>query len=137
MEDINTFKMLINGEWVNSSDGGCFESYNPANNKVWATFPEATVDDVDQAVRAARDAFENESWSNISPTERGDSLRRLAELLISNAEELGRIECMDTGKLFKETRWQANYLAEYYKFFAGCADKVNGDTLPIDKSEML
>ncbi len=137
MEDINTFKMLINGEWVNSSDGGCFESYNPANNKVWATFPEATVDDVDQAVRAARDAFENESWSNISPTERGDSLRRLAELLISNAEELGRIECTDTGKLFKETRWQANYLAEYYKFFAGCADKVNGDTLPIDKSEMF
>ena len=64
-------------------------------------------------------------------------MRRLAAILVEHAEPLGQIEATDTGKLFKETRWQADYLAEFYTFFAGCADKVSGDTLPIDKPDMF
>ena len=135
MADIKNYKMLINGSWTDAENGATFESVNPATGSTWARIPEATANDVDRAVCAAEQAFSQGEWANMTPTQRGHCLRRLADLLIEHSESLGRIECLDTGKMFKETRWQANYVAEYYTFFAGCADKVNGDTLPIDKPD--
>ncbi len=135
MKEIKNYKMLINGSWIDAENGATFESVNPATGKTWARIPEATADDVDRAVCAAEQAFSQGDWAIMTPTQRGHCLRRLADLLIEHSESLGRIECLDTGKMFKETRWQANYVAEYYYFFAGCADKVNGDTLPIDKPD--
>ena len=135
MADIKNYKMLINGSWTEAENGATFESVNPATGSTWARIPEATANDVDRAVCAAAQAFSQGEWANMTPTQRGHCLRRLADLLIEHSESLGRIECLDTGKMFKETRWQANYVAEYYTFFAGCADKVNGDTLPIDKPD--
>lgn len=88
-------------------------------------------------MRAAHAACYEGPWSQMTPTERGHCLRRLAELLKANAERLGEIETRDTGKMFKETRWQANYIAEFFHFYAGCADKIHGDTLPIDKPDMF
>ena len=73
----------------------------------------------------------------MTPTERGHSLRRLADLLAEKSEELGRIEAIDTGKMLKETRWQAKYIAEFFHFYAGCADKISGETLPIDKPDLF
>ena len=73
----------------------------------------------------------------MTPTERGDCLRRLADVLASKSEELGRIETVDTGKMLKETKWQAKYISQFFNFFAGCADKVSGDTLPIDKADLF
>ncbi|MDH3740984.1 MAG: aldehyde dehydrogenase [Hyphomicrobiales bacterium] len=137
MTDIQTYNMLIDGKWVPASNGEAFDSFNPATGKVWATVPKASADDVDRAVRAADRAFNEGAWPAMSPTERGHCLRRLAGILVEHAEPLGTIEAIDTGKLFKETRWQANYLAEFYHFFAGCADKVAGDTLPIDKPDLF
>ena len=99
--------------------------------------PEATEDDVDKAVRAADRAFNEGPWATMSPTERGHCLRRLADLLTENSEELGRIEAIDTGKMLKETRWQAKYIAEFFHFYAGCADKISGETLPIDKPDLF
>jgi acyl-CoA reductase-like NAD-dependent aldehyde dehydrogenase len=64
-------------------------------------------------------------------------LRKLAELLADKSEELGRVETIDTGKMLKETRWQAKYIAEFFNFYAGCCDKVMGETLPIDKPDMI
>ena len=135
MADIKNYKMLINGSWTDAENGATFESVNPATGSTWARIPEATANDVDRAVCAAEQAFSQGEWANMTPTQRGHCLRRLADLLIEHSESLGGIECLDTGKMFKETRWQANYVAEYYTFFAGCADKVNGDTLPIDKPD--
>ncbi|NNF76711.1 MAG: aldehyde dehydrogenase family protein, partial [Rhizobiales bacterium] len=137
MADIKTYQMLIDGVWSDAEDGATFDAINPATGKVWAQIPEATANDVDRAVRAADRAFSEGAWPAMSPTERGHCLRRLATILVEHAEPLGQIEATDTGKLFKETRWQANYLAEFYTFFAGCADKVAGDTLPIDKPDMF
>lgn len=137
MADLKTYQMLIDGEWVDASDGVTFESVNPATGEPWARIAEATEDDVDRAVRAADKAFNEGAWPAMSPTQRGHCLRKLAQILIDYAEPFGRTEAIDTGKLFKETRWQADYLAEFYTFFAGCADKVNGDTLPIDKPDMF
>jgi len=134
---MKTYKMLIDGEWVLSSDGGTFPSMNPATGENWAEIPEASADDVNRAVRAAHQACYEGSWAKMSATERGHCLRRLADLLADQSEHLGEIETRDTGKMFKETRWQAKYISEFYHFFAGAADKIAGDTLPVDKPDMF
>jgi len=132
---IQDFKMFIDGEWVASSSNKKIETFNPENNEVWATVPEANEEDVDKAVKAAQRAFEK-TWGNLHPTERGKYLRAIADQLRQNAEHLGRIETIDTGKLYRETKTQANYIAEYYDYFAGLADKVEGTVVPIDKPNM-
>ncbi len=137
MTDLKHYKMLIDGEWVGASDGALFESINPTTGKAWAMIPEATADDVDRAVRAADRAFNHGAWPGMTATQRGQCLRRLADLLLEKSEAFGTIETIDTGKLLKETRWQARYIAEFFHFFAGCADKIHGDTLPIDKPDMF
>ena len=129
------YKMYINGEWMNSSSGRKIETLNPENNEVWATVPEANDADVDLAVQSAQKAFDS-SWSKLFPQERAKYLRLIANELRNNAEYLGKIETIDTGKLFRETKTQANYIAEYYDYFAGLADKVEGTVLPIDKEDM-
>ena len=135
MSKIQNFKMFIDGEWVESSSGKKIETLNPELNEVWATVPEANEEDVDKAVKAAQHAFEN-SWSNLHPRERAKFLRNIGKQLRENAEHLGKIETIDTGKLFKEIKTQATYIAEYYDYFAGLADKVEGTVVPIDKPDM-
>jgi len=137
MSDIKTYKMLIDGAWVGASDGQTFDSINPATGAVWSRVPEATAEDVERAVEAAHRAFTSGPWASMLPSERGRCLRKLADLLADKSEELGRTESIDSGKMFKETRWQAKYIAEYFHFYAGCADKVSGETLPIDKPDMF
>jgi len=135
MSKIQNFKMYIDGQWVDSSSGKKIETLNPENNKVWATVPEANEKDVDKAVQSAQNAFEN-SWSQLHPRDRAKYLRSIADQLRVNAEHLGKIETTDTGKLYRETKTQANYIAEYYDYFAGLADKVEGTVVPIDKPDM-
>lgn len=130
------YEMLIDGAWCGASDGAAFESSNPATGQVWATVPEATAADVDRAVEAADAAMEG-PWGRMTPTERGRCLRRLGDLMAENSEHLGRIETIDTGKMFKETAWQARYIAEFLHFYGGAADKISGETLPIDKPDMF
>ena len=137
MAKITGYQMLIGGDWVDAADGGTFDSVNPVDGKVWSRVPEATEADVDRAVEAAHAAFTTGPWAGMTPTERGKCLRRLGDLLADHSEGLGRTESVDTGKMLKETRWQAKYIAEFFHFFAGCADKVSGETLPIDKPDMF
>ena len=135
MTKIKNFKMYIDGQWVDSETGKTIETLNPENNEVWATVPEASVEDVNKAVKAAQSAFVN-SWANLHPRDRAKYLRSLANQLRENAEHLGTIETKDTGKIYRETKTQANYIAEYYDYFAGLADKVEGTVVPIDKPDM-
>jgi len=135
MTEIQNFKMYIDGQWVDSESGKTIETLNPENNEVWATVPEASAKDVDSAVKAAQNAFEK-SWANLHPRDRAKYLRSLANQLRDNAEHLGTVETKDTGKIFRETKTQANYIAEYYDYFAGLADKVEGTVVPIDKPDM-
>ena len=134
MSKIQDFKMYIDGEWVDSSTGKKIETLNPENNEVWATVPEANEKDVDKAVQSAQVAFD--TWSKLHPRDRAKYLRSIADQLRANAEHLGKVETIDTGKLFRETKTQANYIAEYYDYFAGLADKVEGTVVPIDKPDM-
>ena len=132
---LKEYKMYINGECVDAENKKTFESLNPENNEPWAIVPEASAKDVDKAVRSAQKAFEGE-WPKLFPKERAKYLRAIASQLRENAELLGKIETIDTGKLFRETKTQANYIAEYYDYFAGLTDKVEGTVLPIDKPDM-
>jgi (Z)-2-((N-methylformamido)methylene)-5-hydroxybutyrolactone dehydrogenase len=136
MTGLSRYQMFIDGQWLDAGDAKTFPSINPATGEIWAEIPEATAEDVDLAVRAANRAFNEGEWANMLPTSRGKMLRKLADLLAQKSEELGRIETIDTGKMLKETRWQAKYIAEFFHFYAGAADKVMGQTLPIDKPDM-
>ena len=137
MAEITTYQMLVNGQWADASDGKRYDSIDPASGVVWATMAEATEEDVNRAVAAAVAAGSTGPWAQMTPTERGKCLRRLGDLLADASEQLGRVETRDTGKMFKETRWQATYIAEYFHFYAGAADKIEGSTLPIDKPNMF
>ena len=136
MTELKSYRMLIDGAWVDAGDGGTFTSTNPTTEQPWATIPEATADDVNRAVEAAHRAFTEGPWARTTPSERGKYLRKLGDLLADRSEELGRTETIDTGKLLKETRWQAAYIADIFHYNAGLADKVHGDTLPIDKHDL-
>lgn len=137
MAELKSYKMLIDGEWVSASDGATFESVNPTTGQAWAMIPEATAEDVDRAVQAAERAFSSGPWVTMTPSQRGKCLRKLGDLLADKSEDLGKVETIDTGKMLKETRWQARYIAEFFHFFAGCSDKIHGETLPIDKPDMM
>ncbi|MCB1379070.1 MAG: aldehyde dehydrogenase [Alphaproteobacteria bacterium] len=136
MAQLKRYQMFIDGEWVNASAGKTFDSINPATGEAWAEIPEADAQDVDRAVRAAHRAFSEGDWATMVPSARARYLRKLAELLAHKSEDLGRTETIDTGKMLKETRWQAKYIGEFFHFYAGAADKVMGSTLPIDKPDM-
>jgi len=135
MTKLKEYKMYIDGKWIDAENKKTFESLNPENNEPWALIPEASEKDVNNAVEAAQKAFEGE-WPKLFPRERAKYLKAIANQLRENAEHLGKIETIDTGKLYRETKTQATYIAEYYDYFAGLADKVEGTVLPIDKPDM-
>ena len=129
------YKLYINGKFTESSSKKTFQTIDPSTEQPWATIAEANKEDVNSAVEAAYNAFQGE-WSSTLPNQRGQFLRAIGDQLKENAELLGTIETRDTGKMFKETKFQANYIAEFYYYYAGLADKIEGSTLPIDKPDM-
>ncbi|WP_434050833.1 MAG: aldehyde dehydrogenase [Roseibium sp.] len=130
------YQLFIDGVWTEGSNGQVMSSQNPATGKDWATFACASADDVDRAVAAARRVLEDPSWRDMTQTARGKLLYRLAELIEANAAKLGEIETTDSGKLLAETASQTGYVGDYYRYYAGLADKIEGQVLPIDKPDM-
>ena len=130
------FQLYINGEWRPGSDNQIMHSQNPHNNQTWASFDCANKIDIDLVVKSAKDALNDQSWKSMTATDRGKLLNKLADLIEINAENIGNIEAQDSGKLLAETVTQTKYVSEYYRYFAGMADKIEGSTLPIDKKEM-
>jgi len=92
--------------------------------------PAASAEDVDRAVNAAHRALFAPEWAGLTATERGKLLYKLADLVTENAQELAELETADTGKIIRETRSQIGYVAEYYRYYAGLADKIHGAQLP-------
>lgn len=127
---VKAYQMYIDGSFCDAGDGKRFTSINPATEEVWASFPEATADDVDRAVRAAHEAYLNGPWSRMSAGERGKVLKRIAQELESAGPDLAVAETTDTGKLLRETRWQTKNLAAIYDYYGGLADKVEGRIPP-------
>ena len=130
------YQLFIDGEWTEGAEGQTMASENPATGETWATFACAAPSDVDRAIAAARRALSDPAWRDMTQTARGKLLYHLAELVEENAAELGRIETTDSGKLLAETASQSAYVGDYYRYYAGLADKIEGAVLPIDKPDM-
>ena len=113
-----------------------FPSLNPATGEAWALMPEASAADTDRAVRAADRALRDTAWCGLTAAARGRLLHRLGDLLARDAQRLAELETRDTGKIIRETSAQIAYIAEYYRYFAGLADKVEGRVVPVDKPDM-
>jgi (Z)-2-((N-methylformamido)methylene)-5-hydroxybutyrolactone dehydrogenase len=125
-------KMLIAGEWVEPQSGEWFESVNPFTAAPWALIPRGNAVDIERAVAAARSAYYGD-WRNLHATARGAMLRRLADLIAAEANELAEIETTDNGKLIAEMRTQLKYIPQWFHYFGGFADKIEGRVIPIDK----
>lgn len=136
MNTLAHYQLYIDGKWCEGSLGQTEQSINPATNRPWATFACATEEDVNRAVLGARRALNDPSWRDLSQTARGKLLYKLADLIESNAELIGRLETIDSGKLASETVNQVRYVSDYYRYYAGLADKIEGAVLPIDKPDM-
>lgn len=128
------FQQYINGVFEDGS--GRFESLDPATAKPWAEMPEAREADVDRAVDAAEAALLDGPWAAMTATQRGKLLYKLADLVAANAPKLAELETRDTGKIIRETSAQIAYVADYYRYYAGLADKIEGAYLSIDKPDM-
>ena len=128
------FKHFINGKFSEGSEK--FETLNPANGKPWATFPAASEEESIFAIESAHNALYEGQWSKLNATQRGKLSHRLGDLIAKNASELGELETRDSGKLAVETKAQSSYVADYYYYYAGLADKIQGEVLPIDKPNM-
>ena len=125
-------KMLINGKWVDSASGKTFPTYNPATGEVMAQVAEGDREDIDRAVRAARNAFDNGPWPQLTTSERGRLMWKLADLLEENLEEFAELESLDNGKPLKIARVADIPLAvDLLRYMAGWATKIEGNTIPI------
>ena len=130
---IRRYGHFINGREVPPAGGAYFPTHNPYSGKSSAEIARGTPADVDVAVSAAKQAFEQGAWPALTATRRGKLLRRLADLIVTHAPRLAEIERNDNGKLAAEVTSQISYMAEYFYYYAGMADKVEGHVIPSDR----
>ena len=130
------FQLYIDGSFCEGAGGAVMHSQNPADGKTWASFACTDKQDVERAIVAAKRALDNPAWRDMTQTARGKLLFKLADLIEQHAGRLGELETQDSGKLLAETATQTKYVADYYRYYAGLADKVEGAVLPIDKPDM-
>ena len=135
-QEIKQYRQYINGEWCNARSSETIRTLNPATETAWAEVPAASAEDAERSVAAAKTALCKGEWATMSASQRGRMINRLAQLIREHAAQLGMTETVDSGKLLKETCSQTAYVADYYEYFAGLADKLEGATLPIDKPDM-
>ncbi|CAN5520071.1 aldehyde dehydrogenase [soil metagenome] len=131
-----TFDMWINGR-ATPGTGGRMQSVNPYTQQVWAEVPDATAQDVGDAVAAAAAAFERGPWPATTPQQRAAMLRKLGDLVTRDAEKFALIECRDNGKLYKEMLAQWRYIPEWFYYYAGQALQSWGDVLPSDRPNFM
>jgi acyl-CoA reductase-like NAD-dependent aldehyde dehydrogenase len=128
-------RLLIGGKWVPAKSGKTFETVNPANEEVLALIPEGDKADVDEAVKAARKAFDEGAWPDMNPHQRARLLLKVAELIDEHADELAELETLDNGKPLTFSRgFDIPASAETFRYYAGWVTKIYGETNPSDPS---
>ncbi|MFE0760451.1 aldehyde dehydrogenase [Streptomyces smyrnaeus] len=137
MADLKKLQHFIGGAHVEPASGEYFESTNPATRRPLYRAARGNAADVERAVAAAKETFEDPRWRDLSQTRRGHLLRRLGDLIAQNAADLARMETRDNGKLLREMNGQLAALPEYYHYYAGLADKIHGDVVPTSDRSVL
>ena len=127
------YQLYIEGLSVDAASGKWFDSFNPYTGEPWAQVAEGGTEDVDRAVRAAHRAFTEGPWPQLTASQRGLLLHRLGDLVAREAKRLAAIEVRDNGKLLAEMQGQLNYIPQWYYYFGGLADKIQGAVIPLDK----
>ena len=135
MAKLKEYKTYIGGKWVAAASGETFESEDPYTGEPWALIPKCSAEDADKAVKAAYAAWDTGPWAEMSATARGRMMRKLGDLIAENAEQLAQIEVRDNGKLISEMLAQCKYLPEWYYFYGGLADKIEGSVIATDKPD--
>lgn len=129
------YKLFIDGQWLDSSDNTTLRTTNPANGEFLAEIADATNEDVDRAVKAARKAFE--TWSQTTTAQRADILDRIAARIEENAEFLATVETMDNGKPIRETKnVDIPLAADHFKYFAGVIRSEEGSANVLDGNKL-
>lgn len=131
------YQLYIDGQWCHSASGEFFATENPYTAEPWAYIPQCNEDDVERAVDAAWKAFHRGPWSTFTASQRGALLRKLGDLIKDAAPELAKTEVRDNGKLLSEMAAQTGYLPEWFYYYGGLADKIEGAVIPTDKPQML
>jgi aldehyde dehydrogenase (NAD+) len=131
------YQMYVGGKWEDPASGEWFETMNPYTAEPWALIPRGNAEDAARAVQAAHHAMNVGPWPRMTATQRGALMRKLGDLIAANAERLAELEVRDNGKLISEMRGQLNYIPQWYYYFGGLADKIQGSVLPIDKPNMF
>lgn len=135
---IESFELYVGGQFVPSASGKTFRSFDPFQGRDWAEVPRGGQEDVDRAVAAARTALEEGPWARMTGVERSRLIRRLADLIREHAPELAHAEVRDNGKLYREMYGQlTGIVPDYYDYFAGAADKIEGSVIPTGKADYL
>jgi (Z)-2-((N-methylformamido)methylene)-5-hydroxybutyrolactone dehydrogenase len=134
---MKTYGHFIDGAYIDPVGGKSIDSFNPYSGEVWARIAQGGADDVERAVAAASRAMREGPWPAMNPSARGKLMYRLADLVAANAERLAEIEVHDNGKLLAEMLGQVRYHPEWWRYFGGLADKIEGAVVPIDKPDMF
>jgi acyl-CoA reductase-like NAD-dependent aldehyde dehydrogenase len=135
-EPEHAYDLLIGAHWQPAASGRTYQSQNPYSGQPWAVVQDAGVEDVDRAVHAARAALDGE-WGALTGFERAAHMRRLAQIIARDAAELAVVESTDNGKLLREMQGQMVYLPAWLEYFAGVADKLEGEVIPSDRTNFL
>lgn len=128
---MQSYGHIIGGKSATPIGGETVPVKNPANGEIIAHVPKGTREDADAAVQAARTAFEDPKWRRMDPSERGRILNRLGQLIREKADELAQLETQNQGKPLREAKGDVLFAAATFEYFAGLADKVQGDTIPV------
>ncbi|TMI67433.1 aldehyde dehydrogenase family protein, partial [Candidatus Bathyarchaeota archaeon] len=128
---IQQLGMLVNGEWKKSSDGKTTSILDPSNNQPIAEVERGNKDDARAAVDAARQALQSADWREIDPSKRGRMLYKMANLVRENSDELAKLETLNVGKPLRESKGDVAWAARTFEYFAGLADKIEGETIPV------
>ncbi|KAI5213150.1 Mitochondrial 10-Formyltetrahydrofolate Dehydrogenase [Manis pentadactyla] len=141
LKEVNEMKIkmphqcFINGQFTDADDGKTYDTINPTDGSTICKVSYSSLVDVDKAVEAAKNAFENGEWGRMNARERGRLMYRLADLLEENQEELATIEALDSGAVYTlALKTHIGMSVQTFRYFAGWCDKIQGSTIPINQA---
>ena len=131
------YQLWIDGKPEDPANGEWIDTVNPYTGETWARIPRGTAEDSARAVEAAKRAMDVGPWSKMTATERGKIMRRIGDLIVQNARNLAETETRDNGKVLTEMQGQLKTIPEYWYYYGGLADKIEGAVMPVEKPDVL